>query len=196
MAKRYVRFKRVSGAARRDGSAAAVRGAEEGQKALLEKLIGSMRASDTFNVMLFSGSNRMLAPESVPATPANIERALRTIREMGGSGSTEIVPALRRIAALPKVADVSRSVIVITDGYVDVESEVFQLVRKNLNQSNVFAFGIGTAVNRQLIEGITALRSRRVVGRILDLYDLEHNTADGLHIASLAGSWIALVAGL
>jgi alpha,alpha-trehalose phosphorylase len=30
---------------------------------------------------------------------------------------------------------------------------------------------------------------------LMDLYDLEHNTRDGLHIASLAGSWIALVAG-
>jgi alpha,alpha-trehalose phosphorylase len=29
----------------------------------------------------------------------------------------------------------------------------------------------------------------------MDLHDLEHNTRDGLHIASLAGAWIALVAG-
>ncbi|MDT5037965.1 MAG: alpha,alpha-trehalose phosphorylase [Micromonosporaceae bacterium] len=29
----------------------------------------------------------------------------------------------------------------------------------------------------------------------MDLDDLEHNTNDGLHIASLAGSWLALVAG-
>ena len=32
--------------------------------------------------------------------------------------------------------------------------------------------------------------------RSMDLDDLEHNTRDGLHIAALAGSWIALVAGL
>ncbi|MFD1929989.1 glycoside hydrolase family 65 protein [Nonomuraea mangrovi] len=31
---------------------------------------------------------------------------------------------------------------------------------------------------------------------LMDLDDLEHNTGDGLHIASLAGSWIALVNGL
>ena len=29
----------------------------------------------------------------------------------------------------------------------------------------------------------------------MDLHDLEHNTRDGLHIASLAGAWIAAVAG-
>jgi len=126
----------------------------ETSKALLERLIGSLRPSDTFNVMLFSGSNRMLAPASVPATRANIDRALQTIRQMGGGGSTEIVPALRRVAALPKAPDVSRSVIVVTDGYVTVENEVFQLVRKNLGQANVFAFGIGSSVNRHLIEGL------------------------------------------
>ncbi len=31
---------------------------------------------------------------------------------------------------------------------------------------------------------------------LLDLADLEHNTGDGLHMASLAGAWIALVEGL
>ncbi len=123
-------------------------------KTLLRNLIGSLRPNDTFNVMLFSGSNQMLSPQSVPATRPNIDQALRTIERMGGSGSTEIVPALKRIAALPKTSDVSRSVIVVTDGYVSVEAEVFALVRQNLNQSNVFAFGIGHSVNRHLIEGI------------------------------------------
>jgi alpha,alpha-trehalose phosphorylase len=31
---------------------------------------------------------------------------------------------------------------------------------------------------------------------LMDIDDLEHNTRDGLHVASLAGTWIALVAGL
>ena len=30
---------------------------------------------------------------------------------------------------------------------------------------------------------------------LMDLRDLEHNTRDGVHIASLAGTWIALVSG-
>jgi alpha,alpha-trehalose phosphorylase len=31
---------------------------------------------------------------------------------------------------------------------------------------------------------------------LMDLDDLEHNTRDGLHVAALAGTWIALVAGM
>jgi Ca-activated chloride channel family protein len=123
-------------------------------KQLLRHLIGGLRASDRFNVMLFSGSNRMLAEQPVPATRANVERAIATIDQVRAGGSTEIVPALERIAALPKNPEVARTVIVVTDGYVSVEDRVFQLVRKNLGNSNVFAFGIGSSVNRHLIEGI------------------------------------------
>jgi Ca-activated chloride channel family protein len=126
----------------------------ETSKVLLRNLIGGLRASDTFNVMLFSGSNRMLSPTSVPATRANIDLAIKTINTMGGSGSTEIVPAIKRVVALPKSEEVSRSIIVVTDGYVSVEAEVFQLIRQNLGQANVFAFGIGSSVNRHLIEGM------------------------------------------
>ncbi|WP_084651324.1 VIT and vWA domain-containing protein [Ottowia thiooxydans] len=123
-------------------------------KALMRQLLGNLKASDTFNVLLFSGSNRFLAPQSVPATPANVNAAIRTIEQMGGGGSTELLPALRRVYAEPKPADLSRTVVVVTDGYVTVESEAFALVRKQLGQANVFAFGIGSSVNRHLMEGL------------------------------------------
>jgi len=37
---------------------------------------------------------------------------------------------------------------------VTVEKQAFELVRANLNRANLFAFGIGSAVNRMLIEGL------------------------------------------
>ncbi len=123
-------------------------------KVLLRELLGGLRTSDTFNVLLFSGSNKMLSPHSVPATRANIEQALATIQNYSGSGSTELIPALKRVYAEPKQPDVSRTVVVVTDGYVTVEREAFELVRKNLSQANVFAFGIGSSVNRSLMEGL------------------------------------------
>ena len=81
-------------------------------KALMRQLLGNLRASDSFNLLLFSGSNRFLAPRSVPATPANIDAAMRTIEKMGGGGSTELLPALRRVYAEPKAPELSRTVVV------------------------------------------------------------------------------------
>lgn len=126
----------------------------ETSKALLRELIGSLRPSDSFNVLLFSGSNRFLSPKSVPASRANIDQAINTIVQMGGGGSTELIPALKRVYAEPKAADVSRTVVVVTDGYVTVEREAFELVRRNLSQANLFSFGIGSSVNRHLMEGL------------------------------------------
>ncbi|MGR4868502.1 VIT domain-containing protein [Variovorax sp. LARHSF232] len=123
-------------------------------KAMLERLLSGLRPSDTFNVLLFSGSSRMLSPHSVPASRANIEQAVEVITRYSGGGSTELVPALRRAYDEPKADKVSRTVVVVTDGYVTVEREAFELVRRNLSQANLFAFGIGSSVNRHLIEGL------------------------------------------
>jgi Ca-activated chloride channel family protein len=46
--------------------------------------------------------------------------------------------------------------VVVTDGYIAADREVFQWVRDNLGSANVFAFGIGSSVNRYLIEGMAA----------------------------------------
>jgi Ca-activated chloride channel family protein len=123
-------------------------------KTMLRELIGSLRPSDTFNVLLFSGNNAFLNEQSVPATPQNITNALRVIDNQQGRGGTELIPALKRVYAQPASNDVSRSIVVVTDGFVSVESEAFNLVRRNLDQANLFAFGIGSSVNRHLMEGL------------------------------------------
>jgi Ca-activated chloride channel homolog len=44
--------------------------------------------------------------------------------------------------------------VVVTDGFVTVEREAFELVRQHLSSANVFSFGIGSSVNRHLMEGL------------------------------------------
>jgi Ca-activated chloride channel family protein len=124
----------------------------ETAKKLMTELLMSLRESDSFNVLLFSGGNRVLAGEPVSATPENIAAALAMLGRQQGGGSTELLPALKRALELPKRAGVARSVVVVTDGYVMVEAEAHALVREKLGEANLFSFGIGSAVNRELIE--------------------------------------------
>ena len=56
--------------------------------------------------------------------------------------------------SLPRAADVSRSFVVITDGYIAEEPAVFDEIRSHLGEANVFSFGVGTSVNRHLMEGV------------------------------------------
>lgn len=121
---------------------------------LLESLFPTLRPQDRFNILLFSGDSRMLAPASLPATPQNLANALRLLDGMNGAGGTELLPALRAAFSQPRADGLSRIISIITDGYVTVETEAFDLVRSRLDKASVFAFGIGSSVNRHLIEGL------------------------------------------
>ena len=123
-------------------------------KQLLKDLIGRLRPTDFFNVVLFAGGSSVLSPRSLPATPANVSGAIRLIEEQRGGGGTELLAAVEQAMSLPREANVSRSVVLVTDGYVSGEQGVFDYIRANLNECNVFSFGIGTSVNRYLIEGV------------------------------------------
>jgi Ca-activated chloride channel family protein len=123
-------------------------------KKLLKTLIGNLRPSDTFNVLLFSGGSTLMSEASLPATPENIDKAINVIDRQKGGGGTELLPALKRALSLKRTDGVSRSVIIATDGYVSVEEEAFDFIRSHLNDANMFAFGIGSSVNRHLIEGV------------------------------------------
>jgi Ca-activated chloride channel family protein len=71
-----------------------------------------------------------------------------------GGGGTELLPALKQALSLESSAGRSRSFVLVTDGYVDADKQAMDLVRQRLGDANTFAFGIGSSVNRYLIEGI------------------------------------------
>ncbi|HEX4339461.1 MAG TPA: VIT and VWA domain-containing protein [Polyangiaceae bacterium] len=123
-------------------------------KTVLRELSKSLRPQDAFNVLLFSGTSYLLSPRSLPATPENVQRALTAIDKERGGGGTELLPALERALTLSSVKGLSRSFVVLTDGYIDADKGAIDLVRSRLGDANVFAFGIGSSVNRFLIEGI------------------------------------------
>lgn len=123
-------------------------------KRLMRNLLTTLRPEDTFNVVLFAGSSAALSPTPLQATRENINRATRLTDMQSGGGGTEMLGALRHAFDMPGGENRSRSVVVVTDGYVDIEKKSFDLIRERLGESNVYAFGIGTSVNRYLIEGM------------------------------------------
>lgn len=126
----------------------------ETSKKLMKNLVSNIRPTDKFNVMLFAASASVLSPQSVSATQENLNNALKWIDEQSGGGGTELLPALKQALAIEKAPGFSRTFVIATDGYVDIEKETFELIRNNLGKANFFAFGIGSSVNRYLTEGI------------------------------------------
>ena len=123
-------------------------------KKLLRDLIGNLKPSDRFNVLLFAGASNLLSETSFAANNSNIEKAISFIDREQGGGGTELLPALKRALSLKGTEGFARSFVIATDGYVNVEKEAFDLIRKNMDKANFFAFGIGTSVNRLIIEGL------------------------------------------
>ena len=123
-------------------------------KALMNDLVNVLRPVDTFNIVVFASGSDTFSPMSVPATRANLARGLQFVGAKNGGGGTRLLEGLKWAAALPRPATVSRSVVLVTDGYIEAESDVFDYIRAQLDDVNVFAFGIGSSVNRYLIEGV------------------------------------------
>lgn len=125
-------------------------------KKLLTDLIGNLHPTDYFNVVLFSGDSTALSEVPLAANQENVARAIQLMEQQRGSGGTELLGAMQQAMGLKHADGVSRSVVLITDGYISAEEGVFNYIRKNLGDTNVFAFGIGQGVNRYLIEGVAA----------------------------------------
>ena len=124
-------------------------------KNLMRNLVLNLKPTDMFNVVLFSGRSALLNETSLPANDENIRKAIAFIDKQEGYGGTEVLGALRMANAIPRANDdVSRTFVIATDGYVDVEQEAFRIIRENKHNTNFFAFGIGSSVNRHLIEGM------------------------------------------
>ncbi len=121
-------------------------------KKLLRDLVTGLRSDDTFNVVTFASGSEILSETPLPAAPENLKLADRFIDGRHAGGGTELEAALRRALALPGGADRSRSILLITDGYVSADAEVRDLIRSQIGNANLFAFGIGSSVNRDLLE--------------------------------------------
>jgi Ca-activated chloride channel homolog len=123
-------------------------------KNLMGDLVDVLRPADTFNIVVFADGSETFARASVAATPSNLTRALEFIGRKKGGGGTRLLAALQQAVAIERLPGMARSIVLVTDGYIEAESDVFDYVREQRNDVNFFAFGIGSSVNRFLVEGV------------------------------------------
>lgn len=126
----------------------------ETAKDLIRNLVSDLRESDKFNLILFADDTVTLSRESLAATEKNIRRAIDLIDEEEGGGGTSMIPALEEAISIPMTEETARSVVIITDGYISNEDEIFGLINENMKDASFFPFGIGSSVNDYLIKGI------------------------------------------
>jgi Ca-activated chloride channel homolog len=125
----------------------------EKAKETMRLALDNLYPDDTFNLITFSGDTHVLFPQPVPATRENLHRAQVFLASRQGSGGTEMMKAIRAALDPSDSQDHVRIVCFMTDGYVGADMEIISEVQKHPN-ARVFAFGIGSPVNRFLLDKI------------------------------------------
>jgi Ca-activated chloride channel family protein len=123
----------------------------EKAKETMKLALDSLYPSDTFNLITFAGDTRILFPQPVPATRENLKLAQAFLSGSRGAGGTEMMTAIKAALEPSDAQSHVRIVCFMTDGYVGNDMEIISEVQKHQN-ARVFSFGIGSAVNRFLLD--------------------------------------------
>jgi Ca-activated chloride channel homolog len=123
-------------------------------RAAIDAALDRLERGDTFQVMNFSSDVRQFESRPVPATRENIERARNYVNALGGQGGTEMLSGIRAALSFPRDPERMRFVTFLTDGYIGNEADIFGEVQRTIGDARIFSFGVGSSVNRYLLDGL------------------------------------------
>jgi Ca-activated chloride channel family protein len=125
----------------------------EKAKEAMKLALAGLYPKDTFNLITFAGETKILFPAPVLATPDNLRLAQEFLASRHGGGGTEMMTAIRTALDPSDQQDHVRIVCFMTDGYVGNDMEIIHEVQRHPN-ARVFSFGIGSSVNRFLLDNM------------------------------------------
>lgn len=130
-------------------------------KSAMREALGMLRPVDTFNVITFAGGVAQVFPEARAANDANLKHAFAVIDQMEAGGGTQMLDAVAAALSPSVTPGRHRYVFFLTDGYVGNEAHIIDsagrfvsAVERGGQRARVFSFGVGSSVNRHLIEGL------------------------------------------
>jgi Ca-activated chloride channel family protein len=121
-------------------------------KAAVERGLRLLQPGDSFQLINFSTKASKLGKTPLEATPENIQRGLRYLDSVESEGGTMMIEGIRAALAFPHDPERLRFVSFLTDGYIGNEAEILGEIRRSLGSSRIFSFGVGSSVNRYLLD--------------------------------------------
>ena len=121
-------------------------------KQALHYSLGHLRTQDTFRVIEFNSRPSAMSENALASTPANINRAKHFVDNLSANGGTEVASALAMAFSeyghdSEAPGTVLRQIVLLTDGSVGNETELFRLIKGSLGESRLFTIGIGSSPN-------------------------------------------------
>jgi Ca-activated chloride channel homolog len=124
----------------------------EQAKAAVSRGLQLLKPGDSFQLISFSITASRLGHRPLEATPENVQRGLQYLGSLQGEGGTMMIEGIKAALDYPHDPQRLRFVCFLTDGYIGNETQILGEIHKRLGASRIFSFGIGSAVNRYLID--------------------------------------------
>jgi Ca-activated chloride channel homolog len=124
----------------------------EQAKAAVQRALQLLRPGDSFQIVNFNIGASQLDTRPLEATPQNVQRGLNYVGNLRAEGGTMAVEGVKAALNFPHDPERLRFVCFLTDGYIGNEAEVLAEIHKRLGPSRIFSFGVGSAVNRYLLD--------------------------------------------
>ncbi|MDR0770366.1 MAG: marine proteobacterial sortase target protein [Burkholderiales bacterium] len=122
---------------------ASIRQAKDALLMALERL----QSGDFFNVIEFNLTTKPLFAAPVAVDAMSLKKAHLFVSKLRADGGTEVYPALKRALEAPPTPGMIGQVVFLTDGAIDNEEQLFDLIHERLNARRLFTVGIGSAPN-------------------------------------------------
>jgi Ca-activated chloride channel family protein len=126
-------------------------------KQAMRRCLKNLAPNDTFQIIRFSSDASALGRAPLPATAANVTRGLEYVRDLRGAGGTRMIEGIKAALDFPHDAERLRVVSFMTDGFIGNETEILAAVHERLGASRIFSFGVGSSVNRYLLERLALM---------------------------------------
>jgi Ca-activated chloride channel family protein len=137
-------------------------------KAAMRVFLGLAGPQDRIQVITFAGAAHTCFGTYLPATPENTRLALRAVDDLQSGGGTTMLAGIEAVLQEPPDPARQRMVVMLTDGYIGNEREIIAALGGRLTDRQRFwCLGIGTSVNRFLVDGVAAVGGG--MGQVLGL---------------------------
>ena len=121
---------------------------DETKRAVIECL-KQLDIGDKFNIIPFESEFEAMNLFAIDYNETNMQKAIEYINNLKPLGGTEILNPIK-FALYER--DVSKTILLFTDGQVGNEDEIIEFVEDNIGKSRIFPFGIDTNVNSFFIK--------------------------------------------
>jgi Ca-activated chloride channel family protein len=124
-------------------------------KKAVRHALQNLNPDDTFQIIRFSEAASPFGDKPLPATPENVRRGLSYINGLSGEGGTRMIEGIKAALDYPHEQGKLRIVCFLTDGYIGNEGEILDAIERKIGEdTRLFSFGVGSSVNRYLLDAM------------------------------------------